>query len=148
MGSCAEVDGHCAEAAVSCVRARGWHPARTLLTPAYDPRGRVARERQLAHVRALRLHTSSHRRCSLRSIALTSSSTGAGRMSERAGIALPQCRILTHIGLGVKADLDGGDGLHEALLAAGPHAGEALQQAVVALRRGGGGASSGGRGDL
>jgi hypothetical protein len=53
---------------------------------------------------------------------------------------MPQCRIL-----GIKADLDGGDGLHEALFAAGPHAGEALQKAAEALRRARRAESSGSR---
>ncbi len=34
----------------------------------------------------------------------------------------------------VAADLHGSDGLHEALLAAGPHAGEKLAQSAVTLR--------------
>jgi hypothetical protein len=61
-----------------------------------------------------------------RSVAV--SSEAAGRV-ERLRYLEPR------VSAGRTADLDGGDGLHEALLAAGPQVGEALAQAAVALRR-------------
>ena len=58
----------------------------------------------------------------------------AGVAMERGLGGYAGIRISARPNPGGRADLDGGNGLQEALLAAGPHAGEALEQAPVALR--------------